>query len=82
MHNQGLCQFFMVSLYLSSSGSSALSQRPLKSAAAQKALQGSEMEMRELLVGTEEISVSPPRGVIDLPSVRDVQIKDFYRQDT
>ena len=40
---------------------------------AQKALQGSEMEMRELLGGTEEKSVSLT-GVIDLPSS---QINDF-----
>ena len=33
---------------------------------AQKALKGSETEMRELLGGTEENSVSPTRG--DLPS--------------
>ena len=44
------------------------SQRPLKSTVlAQKALQGSETETRELLRGMEENSVSPKR-VIDLSS--------------
>ena len=43
---------------------------------AQKALQGSETEMRELLGGTEESSVSRP-GVIDLPSM---QINDFSQR--
>ena len=43
---------------------------------AQKALQGSETETRELLGGTEENSVSPMR---DLPSR---QINDFYKKET
>ena len=39
------------------------SQGPLKGAvSAQKAPQGSEMEMRELLGGTEEKIISPTRG--------------------
>ena len=41
---------------------------------AQKALQGSETETRELLRGTEENNVSRTRGFIDLPSR---QINDF-----
>ena len=45
---------------------------------AQKALQGSETETRELLGGTEENSVSP-RGVIDLPSR---QINEFSQKKT
>ena len=37
---------------------------PLKGdVSAQKALQGSETDMRELLGGTEENSVSPTRGI-------------------
>ena len=50
-----------VSLYLCSSGSNARGEsRPEKGAvSAQKALQGSETETRELLGGTEENSVSP-----------------------
>ena len=45
-----------------------MSQGPEKGAvSAQKALRGSETEMRELLGGMEENSVSPMR-VIDLPS--------------
>ena len=40
-----------------------VSQGPLKGAvSAQKALQGSEMETRELLGGTEENIVSPTSG--------------------
>ena len=40
-----------------------VSRGPLKGAvSAQKFLQGSEMETRELLVGTEEKSISPIRG--------------------
>ena len=45
---------------------------------AQKALQGSETETRELLEGMEENSVSPTRGVIDLPSR---QIYDFFTKE-
>ena len=45
------------------------SRGPKKGAvSAQKALRGSKTETRELLGGTEENSVSPRRGVIDLPS--------------
>ena len=52
------------------------SRGPLKDAvSAQKALQGSETETRELLGGTEEESF-PDEGVIDLPSR---QINDFQK---
>ena len=56
-----------------------VSQGPLNVAvSSQKALQGSQTEMRDLLGGTEEIS--PTRGVIDLPSS---QINDyFYTKET
>ena len=46
-------------------------------ASAQKALQISEMEMRELPGEAEENSVSLTRGVIDLPSR---QINDFSQE--
>ena len=54
----------MVSLFLCSSGSNAQGNLgPLKGAvSAQKALQGSETETRELLGGTEANSVFPMRG--------------------
>ena len=69
MHNQGFCQLLLrvswdivlaahltVSLLLCSSGSNAQGKsRPLKGAvSAVKTLQGSEIETRELLGGTEE----------------------------
>ena len=47
---------------------------------AQKALQGSETETRELLGGTEENSLSPGDGSLIFPPV---QINDFfYKKDT
>ena len=42
---------------------------------AQKALQGSETETRELLGGTEEKSVTPTHEAVDLPFK---QINDFF----
>ena len=52
--NQGLRQMLLTD---------EVSRGPLKGAmSAQKALQGSEMEKRELLGGTEESSVSSMRG--------------------
>ena len=75
-HNQGLCQLFLavsrdpapsaanvaVSLFLCSSGSNSRGEsRRAPAVSAQKALQGSEMETRELLGGMEEKGVYPVR---------------------
>ena len=68
--------YLMVSLFLCSSGSSARGEaRTLQGGrvTAQKALQGSKAETRELLGGTKENRVSR-LAVIDLPSR---QINDF-----
>ena len=52
------------------------SRGPLKGAvSAQKALQGSETETRELLGGTEEKSATPTHEAVDLPFR---QINDFF----
>ena len=52
-----------VSMYLCPEATHEASQGPLKGAvSAQKAIQGSETKTRELLGGTEEITVSPTGG--------------------
>ena len=62
-HNQGLRQSGCPCFSVVPAATHEASQGPEKGAmSAQKALQGSEMEIRELLEGTEEKSVSPMRG--------------------
>ena len=74
-HNQGSCNLFlcpgtyapssahlMVPLLLGSSGSNAQGESRALEASAHKALQGSEMETRELLGVLKENSVNPMKG--------------------
>ena len=65
-HNKGLRQLFLTlssDRYLVPEATHEASRGPLKGAvSAQKALQGSRTETRELLAGTQEKSLSPMRG--------------------
>ena len=70
-----------MSLYVILVGSNARGKsRPEKGAvSAQKALQGSETETRELLGGTDENSVSPMRGSLICPPGKSMI---FHKKET